>query len=381
MDSVNNNTMSNNNNSSNINNNVPLPAGVGDVYAVVADNTSNRDGGTGLDGDVPPAMTTTPVVDATGGQSSGTRERSRSGGSRRSRSGRRSGSRHRHSHSSSRRSGRHHSRQRNKQRERNFPAALCSMITIVILSTALAEPRWIRIDYGYCALDQGRSMNYLGAFQFFYTGHFVDPGDASICVPDPDTQHSGQIITKYHFGSDVSDCMINCVSERALLLFKTLISFTLLAIVFSLCSFFLDLVGPSHRTFKLMRRSAAFNIVTVLMCVVNTLFLYWVTVVIVSLQQEAMSESAQYMPQVSFDVSFYLITAAGVTSVVAVACSCLRRYPFLDAEQQPSARAVAILDEQFNDDTEHLLGIPPPTFHGHDLSPMASLPPPPPYTP
>lgn len=373
MDSVNNNTMSNNNNSSNINNNVAPAANIGDVPS---DSNANRDAVPGAVVPLPAVATAsaTTVIN----RSSNGRERNRN--SRRSRSGGRSRSRHRHSHSSSRRSSRHHSRQRQKQRERNFPAALCSMITIVILSTALAEPRWVRIDNGSCFLDQGRVLNYLGAFQFFYSGHFLQPGD-STCEVGPDGPKKVEAITKYRFGPATTDCMINCVTERSVLLFKTLISFTFLAIIFSLCSFILDLVGPTHRSFKLMRRSAAFNIVTVLMCVVITLFLYWVTVVVSSLQDESLLESAKDMPQVSFDVSFYLITAAGVMSVVAVACSCLRRYPFLEHEGQPSARAVAILDEQFNDDTENLLGVTPPSFPGHDLSPLANLPPPPPYTP
>nr|KAG5705254.1 hypothetical protein BaRGS_011280 [Batillaria attramentaria] len=163
----------------------------------------------------------------------------------------------------------------------------------------LAEPRWVRIDNGNCVLDQGRIMNYLGAFQFFYSGHFLDPGDGLVLLIQ--TGNMGwRTITKYQFGPATTDCMINCVTER------------------------------------------------VLLCVVITLFLYWVTVVVMSLQDEAMPESAETAPQVSFDVSFYLITAAGVMSVIAVACSCLRRYPFLENEAQPSARAIAILDEQFN---------------------------------
>ena len=111
----------------------------------------------------------------------------------------------------------------------------------------------------------------------------------------------------------------------------------------------------------------------VLVCVGITLFLYWATVDILNLQRQIPQSNAK----VSFDVSFYLITAAGATSVIAVACNCLRRK--ISGAEPPPART--ILDDQFNEDTENLLAIPPPSFHGHDFSPLANLPPPPPYTP
>ena len=51
-----------------------------------------------------------------------------------------------------------------KERERNFFAAACSMVVIVILCTALAEPKWISMRGGGCNLD------HLGVYQFFSSG-------------------------------------------------------------------------------------------------------------------------------------------------------------------------------------------------------------------
>ena len=125
--------------------------------------------------------------------------------------------------------------------------------------------------------------------------------------------------------------------------------------------------------FDLLAYSFTVFLSSVLVCVGITLFLYWATVDILSLQRRIPESGAK----VSFDVSFYLITAAGAMSVIAVACNCLcRKIPGMEP-----VPARTILDDQFNEDTENLLAIAPPSFHGHDFSPMARLPPPPPYAP
>lgn len=193
MDSVNNNTMSNNNNSSNVNNNVTLP---------VPCNSSDQNGSGNMS-----ACATSNGATPSGRESSGSRRstsssRDSNSSSRRSHSSGRSRSRHRRSHGSSRRSSRHHSRQRhNKHRERNFPSALCSMVAIVILSTAMAEPRWIRIENGSCRVSEGK-LTYLGAFQFLYNGHFVENVHT---VSDMD-QKSITVFTDYKYGPLESDC-------------------------------------------------------------------------------------------------------------------------------------------------------------------------------
>ncbi|KAK7110937.1 hypothetical protein V1264_014731 [Littorina saxatilis] len=363
MDSANNNSMSNNNNSSNINNNaVPSNLVLSSACSDPDSPCSNNNDGN--------AAATAPTVD--------TNSRSRGSSSRRGRSGGRSRSRRRHSQSSGRRGSRHQSRQSHKQRERNFPSALCSMISIVILCTALAEPSWIRIDDGHCSqLTSGNnggppfgleSLRYLGALQFFYFGNMV--------THDPSIGHKVTVISEYRNGPEDTDRLVNCVTERVVMIFKIIIALTFLAILTSLISFSLDLVGLEHRLFKLLRRSAVFNIFTVLVCVGIITFLYWATVDVLDLQHNPSIPHNDNV-KVTFDVSFYLITAAGACSVIAVAFNCLRR-KVVDAEPAP---ARAILDDQFNVDTENLLVIPPPSLHGQDFSPMSNLPPPPPYTP
>ena len=94
-------------------------------------------------------------------------------GSRRSRSGHRSRSRHRDRESRSH--SRFRSRFRFKHKERNFAAAVCSMVSIVVMCVALAEPKWISLKGGGCGLEYRTpgGLHFLGVFQFFYTGHFI----------------------------------------------------------------------------------------------------------------------------------------------------------------------------------------------------------------
>ncbi|KAL8607075.1 hypothetical protein ACOMHN_008661 [Nucella lapillus] len=377
MDTVNNNTMSNNNNSSNINNNTAAGLTTGDIGVVVAATAPGMTCGTGSAnmGDA----TTTPTVcsiAANATNSSGSERSSRSSSSRRSHSrGRsRSHSRHRRSHHSGSHSSRHHSRHNRKSGERNFPAALCSMISIVILCTALAEPRWVSIDNGHCVLPKGRPLSYLGVFQFFSVGYIV--------YNDPDINHNQMnVIVEYRFGSGEDDRMINCVTERAVIIFKIIIGFTFLGIFTSLVSFGLDLIGSSHKLPRLLRRNAIFNVFTVFVCVGITLFLYLATVDICRVQQQIPDSNAT----VSFDVSFHLVAAAGFISVIGVACTCLRRV----RPEPESVTARSILDDQFNQDIEQLVSVPAHGFVGPDLPPLAAAsqsalpppPPPPPYTP
>ena len=102
---------------------------------------------------------------------------------RTSRSHSRSPHRHRHSH--------HHSHRRRrfrfKQKERNFIAAICSMVVIVILCTAMAERDWFSLRGGGCKdANSNRSIHSLGVYQFFYTGDFrrtISPKDSGVRKP------------------------------------------------------------------------------------------------------------------------------------------------------------------------------------------------------
>ena len=104
-------------------------------------------------------------------------------------------------------SGRSHSRHRRRRRRRRAPlyskrretntvAAIFSMVAIVLLCTALAEPQWVYLRGGGCKDRMGNVISYLGANQFFYYGHFLS-----------DSENSDRSHIVYKYGRLVSDGM------------------------------------------------------------------------------------------------------------------------------------------------------------------------------
>ena len=91
------------------------------------------------------------------------------------------------------------------------------MISIVILCTALAEPRWVRIDNGHCIVPKERTLDYLGAFQFFYLGDFV--------YDDPNIDHKHVDVTvEYRYGPGLNDRKFDFYFEYDYFIFKKTIS-------------------------------------------------------------------------------------------------------------------------------------------------------------
>ena len=71
------------------------------------------------------------------------------------------------------------------------------MITIVIMSTSLAEPNWISLNGGGCVINNV-ALDHLGAFQFFYPGEFMQES-----LPGPESKNVDIV---YKFGPELDDC-------------------------------------------------------------------------------------------------------------------------------------------------------------------------------
>lgn len=84
-------------------------------------------------------------------------------------------------------SRRHHRHRRRtifrfKRKESNILAAVCSMIVMLLMCTAMAEPQWFYLKGGGCRQinpemssgPQYESVHYLGITQFFYMGKFIE---------------------------------------------------------------------------------------------------------------------------------------------------------------------------------------------------------------
>lgn len=221
------------------------------------------------------------------------------------------------------------------------------------MSTSLAEPNWISLKGGGCTVS-GTPLDHLGAFQFFYPGKFLEQ-----VLEDPNMMSSVDIV--YKFGPNENDKMENCVTNKAVILLKTIIAFTFISMCCTLAAFLLDLTGPQHRALRILRRNAIFNIISVILCVIISLFCYWLIVEVSRLQKMTKLHVGSKV-EVTFDISFYLITAAGAMGVIATGMNCLQRNPSLDNQSE------ALLQDYDGVDFH----IPPEP---------QTIPPPPAYTP
>jgi len=264
---------------------------------------------------------------------------------------------------------RRHRRQRRrrfrfKQKERNFVSALCSMVAIVNLCTAMAEPSWFHIRGGGCRNNAGRPIHTIGIYEFFYPGHFE--------LESPHQTASSASQFSYRYGASTEDVLHDCVNPKTVQVMRSIIALCFIGTTFSLMAFFLDLSGPSTRTLKFLRRNAVFNILTVLTCVTINGFSFLVTQILLKLQNDTKVHRYSKV-EIRFDVSFYLVASAGAISVIGCACNLLKRHPRHNPERSDNSQAREQLLGDF-DDMDFMPSL------GYD-NPACHLPPPPPYSP
>lgn len=214
------------------------------------------------------------------------------------------------------------------------------MLAIALLSTALAQPRWFRLRGGSCP------HAYLGVIQFFAMG--------------PPLVHS----------SNVHAAEESCWTPRIASMMRLIIAFSFLSIASSLVAFILDTVGTTSSRLKSLRQNAVGSVFTVFFTVIVIGLCYYVTTLIEG-QQELSRMHPGSRVEVKFDISFYLITAAGSIAVLATAANLLHKPQTLDEE------SVNGLLEDYDGLETFSIGYPSRV----DVSPMHFLPPPPPYTP
>lgn len=148
----------------------------------------------------------------------------------------------------------------------------------------------------------------------------------------------------------------NCTAEYYSVFYFCSVFFALLVVCFCSVMF--------HNCYPLIS--------PVVMCLAIDMFAYWITTDVEKLQKASRVFEGSKV-EVTFDVSFYLITAAGGMSVIATACNCLRRHS--SYEMSESSRHAA--DHIYFDDVEALLPPSPTSEH----SSQSNLPPPPAYSP
>ncbi|XP_038046854.1 transmembrane protein 127-like [Patiria miniata] len=253
---------------------------------------------------------------------------SSSSGRSSSRSSRRHRSRGHHRHRSRRR------RHNPKRNERNLVAAILGMVVIAVLISSLAEQKWFHLHGGECAKEN------IGAYQFL----------------TPGIETSGA----YRY----------CFNTQVVAIMRAVIAFIFLSITSSLFAFFLDTLGPMKSSLKLLRRHAAGNIITVLLCLTMSGFCYWSASLMESeMDGHKLGPSSKVL--VSFGVGYYLIVASGALSVIIAATNLLR--PYSSYDETPRERLI--------EDWDQLLEAELANMPSGPLMNPANMPEPPAYTP
>lgn len=224
-----------------------------------------------------------------------------------------------------------------KRKERNLPAAAISLVVITSLVASLIIPRWFSLSGGACRL------HHLGAIVFFSIGQ-GDLGSA---------KHDGEIENVdpglWFISSSTNEInWSDCITGEVVNLMRSVIVLIFAAISFTSAAFFLDSLGARSRPYKLMRRNALGNIISVLVCVVVNGLAYWVSTLLRA-QQSANKSMAGKKVDVSFDVSFYLVVAAGGLSVIATAANLLKQHP---TEEEEQINRLVDCDEDYDDDED-----------------------------
>lgn len=106
-----------------------------------------------------------------------------------------------------------------------------------------------------------------------------------------------------------------------------------------------------------------------LLSVVINLFCYWFTTEVEEMQNKTMPHPNGRVV-VDFDISFYLVTAAGGLSVIATAFNCLKRHPAYEDSGQ---------GEQLLEDYDGMDTLMPPL--PPEMPPTVNYPAPPAYSP
>ncbi|XP_049952780.1 transmembrane protein 127-like [Schistocerca serialis cubense] len=237
-----------------------------------------------------------------------------------------------------------------KDQERNFVAAFFHMATIALTCTSLAQLGWFRIRGSICS-------PHLAVYQFFSADYPTETErDYTF------SEFSPPVTIQYYPQKETPRCMNQEIAN----LMRTVILLCFMAMSSSLLGFFLDIIGPTTKILRTIRRNAIPSIFTVI-CVVAIIGLcYYITTL---LQRVIQNSNPEREVKVAYEYGCYTITAAGVVAVFATASNLLQYYsPNEDAERQ------RIFGDWDGLETFSVGGWGRGT-------PLESIPPPPPYSP
>ncbi|XP_068709642.1 transmembrane protein 127-like [Montipora capricornis] len=171
------------------------------------------------------------------------------------------------------------SRRPKPEYERNVISAFFALASSVLLAIAEAEPKWLHIITGKC---EGK---YIGLYKVIAYKH-------------------PEVLTSY------------CFTPTIALLLRLVVALCCIGIIAGMFSCLLDLCGTMNSCLKVVKDYSMGNVITVIMCVASSLLVFWVTKIL-----EAQPGNLHTPAKVKFDISFFLVVAAGASAVMATALS------------------------------------------------------------
>ncbi|BES99438.1 transmembrane protein 127 [Nesidiocoris tenuis] len=235
--------------------------------------------------------------------------------------------------------------------ERNHVAATFHFLSVLLTATALFKMSWFRV------WGSSTCSPVLGLHHFMRLGYFQGTGSPTAMDLPGGQIFTSPILVEYHTGTEV----LHCVTPEVLNLMRILIMLCILCIFYSMVGFCLDVIGPSKKSLRFIRRNALPSIWAVLTVVSIVGVGYLVTR---SLELSIRAMFPRETVHITYEYGCYVVTAAGAISLLATACNLLQDPPPV-VEGGP-------LRQRLVDDFEGL-----ETFSVG----MRSMPPPPPYTP
>ncbi|XP_022184646.2 transmembrane protein 127 isoform X1 [Nilaparvata lugens] len=209
-----------------------------------------------------------------------------------------------------------------KGNESNYVAAFFHMTSIMLLILSCVCFGWFRV------YNSARCASHLSLHQFFTTGYFeANSPDSSKKVP------SGEVLVtpmNYHTASAV----LRCITPEVVNLMRTVIMICIIAIIFSVVGFCLDVIGPKSKLLCFIRRNGIPCVASVLLIVLAISLCYWTTKAIKS---AIFAANSQAIIQVTYAPGCYLIAIAGSFSILACACNILQQPAAASSPQHGSA--------------------------------------------
>lgn len=309
-----------------------------------------------------------------------------------------------------------------------------SLLVIATLSAAIAQPKWFRIRGGRCdRVYIGLQELYIEPFTFIphnyglasnsvnkeeirgNTNNIIErqkikaslqpKGEAKILSGNPN--NNGSLLQRQgSINRDLTESIypsisvksgrahISCITPEIGHLRRTIIILCFSSLLLNLFQFFLDTLGTKRKILEHMRRHALANLIGVVSCIFTLGFAYLVADLLEKEQRRRVNKAHflnwnnEHPPNVEihFEISYYLISLAGLLGLIAAACNLLAKpKPYFFSS---SLYFSPPYDSEANNLLEETISPrwqspppPPPTLSAMVPPNSMTLPPPPPYSP